>query len=124
MRIAFLLCLGILAFSEDIKVQHVVSNQDRVLVPVGQGAYQLLAPGVGDVRSITTYYNQHTDTKVVIVERIVQVQMPIQQPVYGYGQVPQQNPIIVPRDNDCGTTTYTYQGGNPFNKNSWKKSGE
>jgi hypothetical protein len=87
---------------------------------MGQGAYQLLAPGVGDVRSITTYYNQHTDTKVVVIERVIAQPVYQPQPVY---QQPQynSNPIILNNRDDCGGRVYEYEGGNPFNKDNWKR---
>lgn len=125
MRIALILALSTMAFAQDIKVGQTVSTSDRVLVPMGNGAFQLLAPGVGDVRSITTYESHHdSDVKIVVVERIVMV--PAAQPVYQQptyqGQYGGSNPVIINQNNDdCGGRTYEYQGGNPFNKNSWKR---
>jgi hypothetical protein len=117
MKIPFLLLLTIPLFCEDIVVKHAISNADRILIPSGRNTFSILAPGVGDVRSVTTYRSEDGD-KVVVVERIVQV--PMQQPYYQQPIPQQQYPQQIYRD-DSGSNTYEYQGGNPFNKDSWKK---
>lgn len=85
---------------------------------MGQGQYQLLAPGMGDVRAVTTYRSQDGECKVIVVERVIQA--PQTQAYYAPIQNP--NPIVIDRRNEgCESQTYEYQGGNPFNKDSWKR---